>query len=574
MKMYLKKIKNNWSLFLVLALFLLGTYLMLIISLKITNGHLVYTLDDSYIHMAIAKNFVKHGVWGIDKYKFTNCSSSPLWTLLLSLIYYLFGINTVAPFILNLIFSISLITTTCYLLKKYTNKNSYILFSLLLIILSTPIIPLIFTGLEAIMFIQFALPFVYLSGKILSKKNYNFKEFIPLLIIAPFLVSSRYEGLFLIFIVDIFLVLKKKFLHPFLLTLSGILPIAIYGTISLLNGWFFLPNSVLLKGRIPGTTHINIPRFIHHILSSLFIEIHILLNQISLNILSISGKVGILKFIPQPLIKLFSFIPTVYLFLTITLLIFSLLSNNRGKLWEEKKKVAIIIFTTFILQILFARIGSFYRYEAYIVTIGIFAISIIIIDFLKIKSPSHKKNLLLKGAIISFISIFIFSPFIIRGFISLFRTPKAIKNIYEQQYQMGQFLKRFYKDKTVALNDIGASNYYGDIGCVDLWGIANMEVAKLKKNGKYNIREVKKITEENNVKIAILYEDWFNRFRGLPKSWIKVGSWKISNNVICGGNKVTFFAVDPGEAVNLLKDLKLYGKCLPKDVIQKFYYKQ
>ena len=42
------------------------------------NGHLVYALDDPYIQMAMAKNFVLHGVWGITRFGFTSSSSIAL----------------------------------------------------------------------------------------------------------------------------------------------------------------------------------------------------------------------------------------------------------------------------------------------------------------------------------------------------------------------------------------------------------------------------------------------------------------------------------------------------------------
>ncbi len=35
-----------------------------------TQGEIIYPLDDTYIHMAVAKNFVEHHVWGITQYAF------------------------------------------------------------------------------------------------------------------------------------------------------------------------------------------------------------------------------------------------------------------------------------------------------------------------------------------------------------------------------------------------------------------------------------------------------------------------------------------------------------------------
>jgi asparagine N-glycosylation enzyme membrane subunit Stt3 len=44
-------------------------------SIRINGGHLVYALDDPYIHMAIAKNVVQHHVWGVTPFGFTSASS-------------------------------------------------------------------------------------------------------------------------------------------------------------------------------------------------------------------------------------------------------------------------------------------------------------------------------------------------------------------------------------------------------------------------------------------------------------------------------------------------------------------
>ena len=75
---------------------------MLFYSYLLNDGHIIYALDDAYIHMAIAKNFSQKGVWGVTDEGFSSSSSSLLYTLLLSLIF-LFGPNEIAPLIINLV---------------------------------------------------------------------------------------------------------------------------------------------------------------------------------------------------------------------------------------------------------------------------------------------------------------------------------------------------------------------------------------------------------------------------------------------------------------------------------------
>src|SRR3954471_21493604 len=67
----------------------------------VSEGHLVYALDDAYIHMAIAKNVALNHVWGVQAGSYSASSSSPLWTLLLAAWFRLFGISDVVPLIVN-----------------------------------------------------------------------------------------------------------------------------------------------------------------------------------------------------------------------------------------------------------------------------------------------------------------------------------------------------------------------------------------------------------------------------------------------------------------------------------------
>ena len=58
--------------------------------LRSTNGIFIYPLDDTYIHMSIAKNLALYHNWGISANEFQSASSSILYTLLLSALFKLF----------------------------------------------------------------------------------------------------------------------------------------------------------------------------------------------------------------------------------------------------------------------------------------------------------------------------------------------------------------------------------------------------------------------------------------------------------------------------------------------------
>ncbi len=77
--------------------------------LKFSGGIFSYPLDDTYIHMSIAKNFAQNGTWGINAHQFSAASSSILYTILLAVLFKIFSANVLIPFILNAITAIILL---------------------------------------------------------------------------------------------------------------------------------------------------------------------------------------------------------------------------------------------------------------------------------------------------------------------------------------------------------------------------------------------------------------------------------------------------------------------------------
>jgi hypothetical protein len=541
--------KRNWPL--IVNIVMLGVALMICFqfSIRQNHGHFIYVNDDTYIHMALASNFAQHGVWGVTKYGFTSTSSSLLWTLLLSLVYLLFGINEVSPLILNVIF----VTFTCilvyFLLRKYKLQPFFNFVVLFLIIFSTPIPTLIFCGQEHILHLLITISFVYLSAKILSKAKSTLLESSLLLILAPLLIMARYEGIFLVFIVVCLFIGKRKPLYALFLGGLSILPIVIYGLFSVSQGWFFLPNSILLKGKMPDLSSLK-------------------------GIIKFFGYSGCQQIVNNPHI----------LMLTLGALVtFHFQYSRQKKIWKDSIIMIIIFIVITLLHMQFALTGWFFRYEAYLVGLGIFVIGISLHEYLPEKFPLKiNKSLIPKYVGLAFLILLVIFPFVQRGVVSLKNTPQATTNIYEQQYQMGLFLKKFYQDKYVAANDIGYINYLANIECIDLAGLANLEVAKLIRERRYDTQQIYDLTKKKNVQIAMVYEHAFKEYGGgpfnwinvgrLPQQWIKVGEWKISNNVICGDDTVSFYAVDPSEADNLINNLRVFSSLLPKDVVQSGVY--
>jgi len=99
----------------------------------------------------------------------------------------------------------------------------------------------------------------------------------------------------------------------------------------------------------------------------------------------------------------------------------------------------------------------------------------------------------------------LFVPLALRGVNAHRDVPAAGRNLYEQQFQMARFLNRFYSGAAVAANDIGAIDYYADVRCVDLYGLANQEVFEAKRAKTFSTETIRRVAETNQVRMAILY---------------------------------------------------------------------
>ena len=156
----MKNLRERIPFALAAAVFLVILTTLAVKSLQANAGHLIYTLDDPYIHMAIAKNLAAHGVFGVTRFSFSSTTSAPLWTLLLAASYALFGVSDWIPGILATLFALAALYSAdslCRLLSVGTIGRSIIC---LAVVYFTPLVPVVSTGLEHAMHLFLAIVFI------------------------------------------------------------------------------------------------------------------------------------------------------------------------------------------------------------------------------------------------------------------------------------------------------------------------------------------------------------------------------------------------------------------------------
>jgi len=533
--------KKHWPVIIPLVALWATVAVLLVLSVGQNRGHLVYALDDPYIHMAMAKNMARHGVWGVDKTGFSSSSSSPLWTLLLSAVFFLFTVNEISPFVLNIIWGTLLLLAVYHLLSRYAINSTFIFITVLAIAYLAPLPRLIFLGQEHIMHTLIALFFAYFSARILSDEKTTLKSYMLLMTLAALVSLARYEGLFLIFAVCLLFLLRKRVLHALLLGGVGLLPTVIYGILSISKGWYFLPNPVLVKGNVP-------------LVSSSF------------------SAAGLFTFFVSSLCRAGNQLvinPHVLSLILGALIVFALRWRKSEGMWARDGIMGAIFIMATLLHMLFARVDGSFRYEAYLVALGLFTVVVQAREYLTSGvSQTMSGGQFGKYLLSTFLVLLFLVPLEARARKALRTTPRATPNIYQQQYQMGVFLREFYQGQGIAANDIGAINYLADIRCVDLFGLGDREPVRLVKEGTYGRQQIFNFVKRNGVKIAVIYERWYQRFGGLPRQWQKVGTWGISDNLVCAEDEVAFYAVDPAEAAYLNKNLRVFSSRVPEDVVQ------
>jgi hypothetical protein len=528
---------RQWPVVVAVAVYWTTVAILLLISMALNQQHLAYALDDPYIHMAMARNLAESAVWGVTSRSFSASSSSPLWTLLLATVFFLTGPNLWVPLLLNLLVGTTILIASASMLARFGVTRWWALAVLLVLLFVTPLPALTFVGMEHLLHVLTTLLFVTVAARAVASPTAGRKDTTILFCLAPLSTAIRFESVFMVAIVAFLMIaLRRRWLDAVLLLVLGALPIVVNGVVGLANGWYFLPTSILLKAKIPETATLSglLYTFGYRSLETLYTTPALLF--LALGALILLPYHWVRQ--PAPASRAIAVMSAIFVPMT-------------------------------LVHLQFARLGWFYRYEAYLIALGIVIVAAGL-GALPLAARWRERPALrvawlgYAGAalLIGLLAV----PYAVRAARSLATTPIATNNIYQQQVQMGLFLAQYYDDSSVVANDIGAISFFSNSDLLDLWGLGTKETATLIMRDEDTIEATDKLAQQRNSKIAIIYDHG-----NAPESWLKVGEWTVSSPVTVEPT-VSIYAIDPAEVSPLIEHLREFAAQLPPGVSQSGLY--
>lgn len=401
---------------------LCGAEIFAIVSLN--QGHFTYTLDDPYIHLALAENLLQ-GHYGVNSGEFSAASSSILWPFIVAPLSGWSG----SVLLLNALFAAATLCVIARYLRQFmaNDVSPYLQAAIVCVfIFASNLVGLAFTGMEHTL--QVLAVALIALGLVQLIERGSIPAWLPVVIIVAPLV--RYENLAISAAALCFLLLRKQ--YKVSLTSGAVLFGALFAfSLFLISlGLGYMPSSVMAKNAVV-QMHMQANTFLLHFTTNLTYR---------------SGWV--------------------LLGTDILLVIYALLPKGA----TVKRQLAICTALAITLHLFIGRTGWYNRYEIYM---GTFALMIVLyLAWPYLQRSVHDRRWLRAAPVVPALLVVLYTsaPYVR----DLFTLPVAANNVYEQHYQMHRFAADFYA-KPVAVNDLGLVSYQNPNYVLDLWGLGSLE---------------------------------------------------------------------------------------------------
>ena len=500
--------------------------ILVLASIHLADGRLIYTIDDPYIHLSVAENIVGGG-YGVNAEEFSSPASSVLYPLILALTIVL-GLGTLGPLVVNVLAA----GLSVWLLLEFfwrqavpedaTERPLYINMMAPLLILSISAFALPMTGMEHTLHVLTVI--VAIRGLVAVLEDGKVSVWFVIAVIAmPFV---RFEGVALATAVALALTIAGRWRIGILIAVPIVAGFGVYAVVMQRLGLPFLPSSVLVKSQL-----------------AVDIEggsaIVVFTGLVRDSLLSIFGRWGVV------------------LGLAVCAL-FAVAQDREGK-WRSLKSPELLCALVMLFglggHIVAGSYGAFFRYEVY-------AVALLIIGGIFLLRPVlqyiHRKYLIAAQMGLVAAMLILVAPFDT----ATMHSARASRNIYEQQFQMHRFATEFFP-RRVAVNDLGWVSYDNDNFVLDLWGLSSEKSRKLRMSGRLDANAIQNLAEEADVDFAMIFQSWFPG--RIPDSWCLMAVME-TEQVVADSVYVHFFATNASAQADMSAALDRFGAALPERV--------
>lgn len=483
---------------------------------RVNGGRFFYALDDSYIHLAMARNIAESFTYGVSTGEFSSASSSPLWTWSLGLLTFLLPGRWTewVPIVAGCAAGIGSMFLILKAMTRHGGQTTarqagvVVLFAAALpVLLGLPTMAM--SGMEHGLHMLLTQGFALAAAAVLLTDSsarwlYLLSFTIPLVrfeSLAPVVAAAAVFGL-----------ARRRRDALALLGFAGVGLVA-QGVYSLAHGEYFLPNSVLVKlwihtsgpevvAQAPhGAGSVSLPapppdRLAH--------ALKLLLRLIG----RWGGNLG------YSALMLWVFIST---------LAMAAFRWGRAQLSRSERCVVVIFAITYMAQTAMAAGGpDFARYQSYLVGLGLTALAYVAGESLLRPWPDSRRTDAV-AAVALLAALTLAAPAFEREAFVGAQTAAVGKHM-----AVGDFVADFYPEHPLIIEDLGAIAWRRPGAIIDIYGLASFEVASRLLKGTYDAAAIADIAVRHHATAALVRPETMplepaRRLASRPKSWPLAG---------------------------------------------------
>lgn len=493
------------------------------------NGAFLYTTDDAYIHLAMARNLAAAHTYGVTPGVFASASSSPLWTLLLGLLLAVtpVGWHMALPFALGTACAgaaLGLVLAALTRARHGIRCWQAAALALLAVVLpgAMGLPTLVFDGMEhslqLLLTIAWALRMAdFVAGRRGAGLLYALAVVMPLVRLES--LASIGLGAIVLFMVR----RPRQALAVLALAATSVLAEGAWGRA---HGESWLPNAVLIKVflHMPRVAADGLPPAAGGSAPTAPAAVLRLATRLGRNLAHTPGVLA-------------SFL---------ALLGLALARRRRGRLARDEVTVVALAVGTWLVQSALSDGGpTFTRYARYLGGFGLFALAWLAADLLRPQKLAWR-TALAHGALLAGLTG------LHAGVLRREAEVGAHSQALQVQMAVAHFLASYQPHGTVAVEDLGAIVWLRPAPVLDVYGLATWNVARRLIRGTLNAEATDALAKASGVRVAALADprsaaQATRPARWRPATWQPAGWFSLDAAQPRAARRVGLFAVVPAE---------------------------